>query len=224
MKQKLLSIYIVFSFVYLLLIASNQEETTRYMKPFLMPILLFVVALSETFKTKILLLFALIFSWIGDVILLFAEKEAVYFILGLLSFLLAHLFYIFLFYKQKNVSPKQQFNLKTKLGIGSILVYFLIMTFTLVPKLGELKIPVLVYASVISIMLLIALIGNAIWKPIPYSAVLSGAIFFVISDSLLAFNKFHSPIQFASFLIMFTYIIAQFSIVWGVLYLNQKSL
>ena len=223
MKNKLyLSVYIGFSIFYLLITAFNQEEIARILKPFLLPLLVVAVYLSEKFKTKTLLLTALTFSWIGDVILLFANKGEIYFILGLVAFLVSHVFYIVLFSKQtisKTISNKLSFGA----GIGLILLYFFGMITTLGPKLGSLTIPVVIYAVVNSTMLFYALKGSFQWNTIPYQSVLIGAIFFISSDSILAFNKFDQPIPYASFLIMITYLAAQFCIVWGILKLNQKK-
>ena len=223
MKNKLyLSVYIGFSVFYLLITAFNQEEIARILKPFLLPLLVVAVYLSEKFKTKTLLLTALTFSWIGDVILLFANKGEIYFILGLVAFLVSHVFYIVLFSKQaisKTIKNKISFGA----GIGLIVIYFLMMISTLAPKLGSLTIPVVIYAVVISTMLFYALKGSFQWNTIPYQSVLIGAIFFISSDSILAFNKFDQPIPYASFLIMITYLAAQFCIVWGILKLNQKK-
>jgi len=223
MKNKLyLSVYIGFSIFYLLITAFDQEEIARILKPFLLPLLVVAVYLSEKFKTKTLLLTALTFSWIGDVILLFADKGEIYFILGLVAFLVSHVFYIVLFSKQtisKTISNKLSFGA----GIGLILLYFFGMITTLAPKLGSLTIPVVIYAVVISTMLFYALKGSFQWNTIPYQSVLIGAIFFISSDSILAFNKFDQPIPYASFLIMITYLSAQFCIVWGILKLNQKK-
>ncbi len=223
MKNKLyLSVYIGFSIFYLLITAFNQEDIARILKPFLLPLLVVAVYLSEKFKTKTLLLTALTFSWIGDVILLFADKGEIYFILGLVAFLVSHVFYIVLFSKQtisKTIKNKISFGA----GIGLIVIYFLMMISTLAPKLGSLTIPVVIYAVVISTMLFYALKGSFQWNTIPYQSVLIGAIFFISSDSILAFNKFDQPIPYASFLIMITYLAAQFCIVWGILKLNQKK-
>jgi uncharacterized membrane protein YhhN len=223
MKNKTaLSIYIGFSIFYLVITALNQEEIARYLKPFLLALLVVAVYLSEKFKTKTLLLTALTFSWIGDVILLFADKSEIYFILGLVAFLVSHVFYIVLFSKQtisKTISNKLSFGA----GIGLILLYFFGMITTLGPKLGSLTIPVVIYAVVISTMLFYALKGSFQWNTIPYQSVLIGAVFFISSDSILAFNKFDQPIPQASFLIMITYLAAQFCIVWGILKLNQKK-
>lgn len=223
MKNKVaLYIFIRYSIFYLAMIALNQEEIARYLKPFLLPLLVVAVYLSDKFKTKTLLLTALTFSWIGDVILLFADKGEIYFILGLVAFLVSHVFYIVLFSKQtisKSISNKLSFGA----GIGLILLYFFGMITTLGPKLGSLTIPVVIYAVVISTMLFYALKGSFQWNTIPYQSVLIGAVFFISSDSILAFNKFDQAIPYASFLIMITYLAAQFCIVWGILKLNQKK-
>lgn len=223
MKNKLyLSVYIGFSVFYLLITAFNQEEIARILKPFLLPILVFAVASSAPFGTKKILITALTFSWIGDVILLFANKGEIYFILGLVAFLISHVFYIVLFSKQpisKTIKNKISFGA----GIGLIVIYFLMMISTLAPKLGSLTVPVVIYAIVISTMLFYALKGSFQWNTIPYQSVLIGAVFFISSDSILAFNKFDQPIPYASFLIMITYLAAQFCIVWGILNLNQKK-
>lgn len=223
MKSKLsLNIYLGFSIFYLLIVLLNQDDLARFLKPLLLPIAIIAVSFSESFRTKKILLTALTFSWIGDVVLLFADKGEIYFILGLIAFLLSHVFYIVLFNKQtksKTINNK----LSYWAGIGLIVLYFLLMIGTLGPKLGSLTGPVIMYAVVISTMLYFALKGSYQWNTIPYHAVLTGAVFFISSDSILAFNKFYQPIPFASFLIMITYLSAQFCIVWGILHLNQKK-
>ncbi len=223
MKNKIaLYVYLGFSLIYLTITALNLEEIARVLKPFLLPLLLVAVYFTESFGTKKILVTALTFSWIGDIILLFADKGEIYFILGLVAFLVSHVFYIVLFSKQtisKTISNKLSFGA----GIGLILLYFFGMITTLGPKLGPLTVPVVVYAVVISTMLFFALKGSYQWKSIPYHFVLIGAVFFISSDSILAFNKFYQPIPYASFLIMITYLAAQYGIVWGILNLNQKK-
>lgn len=223
MKTKvLLNSYVGFSVFYLLIIASNQEEIARVLKPLLLPILVVAVYFTESFSTKKILVTALTFSWIGDVILLFADSGEIYFILGLVAFLISHIFYIVLFNKQtisKTISNKLSFTA----GIGLILLYFILMINTLIPKLGSLTIPVVIYAMVISSMLYFALKGSYQWNAIPYHSVLVGAFLFISSDSILAMNKFYEPIPNASFLIMITYLLAQYGIVKGIVHLNQKK-
>ena len=223
MKNKIaLYVYLGFSLIYLTITALNLEEIARVLKPFLLPILLIAVYFSNRFSSKKILLTALTFSWIGDIVLLFANQGELYFIIGLVAFLISHVFYIVLFNKQtvtKSISNKISFGA----GIGLILLYFFGMITTLGPKLGPLTVPVVVYAVVISSMLYFALKGSYQWNAIPYQSVLVGALFFIASDSILAFNKFYQPIPYASFLIMITYLAAQYGIGWGILNLNQKK-
>jgi uncharacterized membrane protein YhhN len=93
----------------------------------------------------------------------------------------------------------------------------------LMPFLGDLKIPVTIYASIISIMLLFAFNGFLVWEKPGNLLVFLGAFFFIISDSILAINKFYAPIPKSSFFIMLTYLLAQYLIVIGILKLNRKK-
>jgi uncharacterized membrane protein YhhN len=215
----LLKTYIGFCIIYLSILFLNIDGFDLYLKPLILPILMIIVAFSENFPTKKILLTALLFSWIGDIILLFADKGELYFIFGLVSFLVSHLVYIVLFNKQQTTREndnKAQF----WLGVFLILGYFNFMIFTLFPKLGPLKIPVLVYAIVITTMLFFAFKGSLKWSIPANKYIFIGAIVFVSSDSVLAFNKFYTPIEHASFYIMATYCLAQYLIVKGILKLN----
>jgi len=218
----LLNNYIGFSVLYLLIILTGYEDFAWFLKPFLIPFLILAVYSFEKFPTKNILFVALTFSWIGDIILMFANKGEIYFILGLIAFLVSHMVYILLFIKQlkpRNIDKKAVF----WIGIGAIIAYLLILLSILLPNLGDLKIPVIVYAIVISTMLLFAFKGSFNWDHPAKNYILLGAIAFVSSDSILAFNKFYKPIQLSSFLIMSTYILAQYLIVLGILKINQKK-
>lgn len=218
----LLKSYLVFSFLYLVIILLELETIAGFMKPVLIPLLIAAVYFSASFTSKKLLLIALLFSWIGDIILLFADRGELYFIFGLVAFLISHVVYILLFNKQ--LKPKKDHNRAIYWsGVTVIIAYLMIFFSILLPSLGELTIPVFVYALVISTMLLFAFKGFLIWqKPASWS-ILVGAIVFVSSDSILAFDKFYNPIMYNSFFIMITYILAQYLIVAGILKLNQKK-
>tara|TARA_R110002126_G_scaffold220740_1_gene366111 strand:- start:45 stop:731 length:687 start_codon:yes stop_codon:yes gene_type:complete len=220
--KKLLTGYLGLSIVYLLLLLVDKESIAWFMKPFLIPFLILGVYFSGTFLSKKHLLTALTFSWFGDIILLFSDRDEHFFIVGLIAFLISHIIYILLFNKQlkyKNRKNKAVF----WIGVTTIIMYLTIMISILLPNLGDLTIPVFVYALVISTMLLFAFKGFLNWEEPGNWYVLTGAIAFVTSDSILAFNKFYNPIVLNSFLIMITYLIAQFLIVVGILKLNQKN-
>lgn len=221
-NELLLKSYIGISAVYLLIILLGQEQIAWFLKPFLLPFLLLAVYFSGNFPSKKFLLIALVFSWIGDIILLFADRHELFFIVGLIAFLISHIVYILLFNKQlkyKNRKNKAIF----WIGVTCIIVYLFTMISILLPSLGDLTIPVFVYALVISTMLLFALKGFLNWEEPGNWYILIGAIAFISSDSILAFNKFYAPIVLSSFLIMITYLLAQYLIVVGILKLNKKK-
>jgi uncharacterized membrane protein YhhN len=84
-------------------------------------------------------------------------------------------------------------------------------------KLGDLQIPVIVYAAVITTMVLTALFRYGRTSNSSFWQVFIGAVLFMISDSILAINKFLDPITNAGLYIMITYVAAQFLIVHGIL-------
>lgn len=216
----LLKFYIGFSFFYLLILLYNLENIAWYLKGLLIPILWLAVYFSEDFPSKKILLGALLFSWIGDVILLFANISEIYFILGLVAFLISHVIYIILFNKQNKPDVPKNKGVFF-IGLGFILVYLTTMLTVLLPKLGDLQLPVIVYALTISTMLLYAFSGYLIWKKPANTYIFIGAIVFVLSDSILAMDKFYEPIYKNSFFIMLTYLMAQYLIVIGILKLNS---
>lgn len=220
-SQNLLKGFIVFGIVYCLLLLTGNESITWYLKPFLLPFLFYTVVKNGNFKTKKWLLAALLFSWIGDCILMFADKGERYFILGLVAFLIAHILLIILFTKQGTTHKSFK---KPLFWVGFVgaTAYLVGMLSVLIPSLGDLTLPVMVYALIITIMLKTAMKGTFDWKGNSKYTVLIGAAFFVTSDSILAINKFHTPLPMASFWIMLTYLIAQFCITDGILKL-QKS-
>ena len=214
--------YIAISFVYLLLITLGREDISWFLKPFLIPFLFLAVYSCGDFPSKKFLLTALIFSWIGDVVLLFADKGEIYFIIGLISFLMSHIAYIILFSKQLRINSNRN-KAVFWAGTTAIIVYLMVMLAVLLPRLGPLKIPVIVYAIVLSTMLLFAFKGYLKWNSPANIYILLGAVIFVSSDSILAFNKFYETLKFSSLLIMSTYITAQYLIVVGILKLNKKK-
>ncbi len=183
-------------------------------KPLLMIILVngFISATQEiTSPIKKWVTLALCFSWLGDVLLMFQLKDALYFLLGLSAFLLAHIFYILFFY-----------GIKQNEKIGSrwwlllpVVLYYAALIGLLYPHLADMKVPVSVYGLVISFMLLLALHTLFIKSKATGKWMASGAVLFIISDSVLAVNKFYQPFESAGLIIMLTYGLAQLFIVKG---------
>lgn len=219
----LIGTYITMCSLYLLLTFLNYTNIAWFLKPLLLPFLIGITWNSNNFPTKRWLLIALVFSWLGDIILMFADKGELYFICGLVAFLISHIFYIVLFLKQNNATNGIK---KPLFWLSCVVVVFYLksMLALLFPTLGTLKIPVAVYAATISVMLVFALKGYFSWENSGKYLVLLGAILFVCSDSLLAIDKFYAPLGFAPFGIMFTYLLAQYMITTGILKLNKNSI
>lgn len=202
---------VVFS-IDLLATGFGNEPMRYFSKPLLIPALggyLFInVGLRNGAKWIML---ALLFSWIGDVFLLFESRNSSFFLSGLSAFLIAHIFYIIFFH---HVRTMEKIKSKPVLLIVVALYYAALITF-LYPYLGDMKIAVPVYGIVISFMLLVALHMLYTANKPAGQMMAAGAILFVISDSILAVNKFYSPFEGAGIVIMLTYGLAQLLIVTG---------
>lgn len=164
-----------------------------------------------TKSTKNLTLFALVFSVIGDMFLMFTDKSPHYFTSGLVAFLLAHIMYILVFIKKRNQNIKL-FGIIVLLAIyGSILFY------ALKDGLGDMLFPVLVYMLVILTMATTAYWRKGKVSKQSFYLVFIGALFFIFSDSLIALDKFYMPIPLARTGIIITYAFAQLLIVSGII-------
>jgi alkylglycerol monooxygenase len=154
-----------------------------------------------------LLIAALVFSMVGDVFLMLPGN---YFIPGLASFLVAHIFYIALFRQGQPWFPNKK-------ALGAVLAVGAGMYAIVWGGLGDpvLKIAVAAYVGVISLMAAQA-IGRATvqgGQDTGAGWVALGACVFMVSDSLIAINKFVTPVALSSLWILATYYVAQLLIV-----------
>lgn len=214
-----LILFIAFTLLELFSHLAGFSTLHLLVKPLLMPALLGYFG-AETYRKNIrrkeLIFLALVFSFLGDTSLLLDRHHSLYFVVGLAMFLIAHLFYIVFFAK----STSSLFWHKLKIMIFVVFIYGAGLLWFLSPHLGDMRIAVWVYAFTIMLMLLLSYhlylhFPSAIW-------VFSGAILFVLSDSLIAIDKFAFKVPQAQFLIMLTYIAAQWFIVNGVLKLQRQ--
>lgn len=203
------------------LITANTEtlQTAHYIaKPaIVISLIVLFIKTSHSLKKiiKTLTLLALFFSLLGDVLLMFVNQSPHFFTVGLVAFLIAHVMYILVFLKHKNKS-------KSALGfLVLLLIYALGLFYLLKDGLGDMLIPVIIYMIVILSMSTTAFLRKDIANTLSYKLVFIGAIFFMISDSILALNKFYQPIPLSNISIMVTYALAQYLIVIGVLKLKE---
>ena len=103
-----------------------------------------------------------------------------------------------------------------------VVIYYAALISFLSPYLGDMKLPVRIYGIVISFMFMLALHMLFIKNKQAGKWMMIGALLFVLSDSLLALNKFYQSFEFASVMIILTYALAQLFIVIGVVdYFNS---
>lgn len=213
-QKKLILLFWILAVLDLVGIAAGIDAMHFVFKPLLVPALLLLLTQSKTTQPrKFLLVAGLFFAWLGDVFLLFEFKHSLFFIAGLACFLTTHIFYISYFLKIS--STKTSMLARQPLWVAVVIAYGAILVWQLFPELGDLTIPVIIYATIICIMLLCSI---HVFNKVNRQAALyflSGATVFVVSDSLLAINKFYQPFAFAGVLIMLTYCAAQYLIVRG---------
>jgi uncharacterized membrane protein YhhN len=104
-----------------------------------------------------------------------------------------------------------------------VIFYGVVLVFLLYDHLDGMRLPVIIYAIVILTMLIAAINRYEKAGGLSFILVLAGALLFVISDSLIAVNKFGFPFRFSDVADMTTYIAAQYLIVTGVLKQSEEK-
>lgn len=216
-------LFLIILLVDLFAVYTNNESLRYTTKPLLMLLLIafFIFqtkGIASSLKKWVVL--ALLFSWTGDVLLIFESMNANFFIYGLVAFLIAHVFYI-LFYE--NVIRKDGLR-KNYWWFFPVIIYYIALIYILSPNLEDMKLPVRIYGIVISYMLIQALQTGRIKNLGAATLMIAGAVLFITSDSILAINKFYEPFEYAGLAIMLTYGIAQLLITLGAVgYITSTS-
>lgn len=173
-------------------------------KPLLMPALLgWAVTAMPPGRFRVLLLIALVWSWLGDLGLM--PDGETWFLLGLGAFLVAQLTYATAFWPFRTQSLLAR--PVTALPYGVVLVGLLVVLWG---DLGDLRIPVIVYATVIVSMAVLATGLNR--------ATAIGAGLFVVSDALIALHSLTGTLRLPAhgFWVMLTYLAAQALLAQGI--------
>lgn len=160
------------------------------------------------------LVLALSFSLLGDILLMFAADQFSLFLGGLIAFLITHVIYIAIFLGNVRLS-----DFMPTIWVPSLILLLAfagLMLSILLPVLGKLALPVILYMIVIIAMAFFAINRLKQVSRRSYAFVVIGALLFVASDSILALNKFHTEINHSGFYVMLTYSLAQFCLVNGV--------
>jgi uncharacterized membrane protein YhhN len=207
-----------------LAVAKNWKKLEYIAKPVTMLVLLGLLGLLGGFRSLPLVCFGLGigFSLAGDVFLMlsYARFSDRWFTPGLVAFLLAHISYIVgLNSPLPNVSPIWSLGLAVILSLSAARILQRILAGVRQKGLLRLVRPVGIYGTVITLMLLSALLtlNSSTWKTSAAVLVAGGAILFYFSDILLAWNKFVRPIRNGRLANIVLYHLGQAALVVGVL-------
>lgn len=158
-----------------------------------------------------------VLSLVGDVLLMISLDR--FFMFGLVAFLLAHIAYIVGF----NV-PVPAINFfgivfALMIGLGGARVIRRILDRLPATGQGKMRLPIIIYSAVISVMLLSAMMKlvDISWSANAAALVGVGAFLFYLSDIILAWNKFVAPIQYGRIYNIAAYHFGQILLIAGVI-------
>jgi uncharacterized membrane protein YhhN len=157
----------------------------------------------------------MLLSLTGDVLLLWIDR---FFIFGLVAFLLAHVAYLVGLNMPFSTVSAWGFILAIIIGLGGARVLRQIISALTLKGQKRMRVPVFVYGIVITLMLLSAMLKltDPQWGAGASLLLAVGAFLFFISDIVLAWNKFVSPIQNGRMINIFLYHVGQILIAAGV--------
>lgn len=159
----------------------------------------------------------LLFSLLGDVILLSLSEKM--FLAGLVLFLFTHICYLFGFRQQLYAPSAWTLVLIFVILLNAVRLLRRIVGSMRARGLNRLVYPVIVYGLVISLMLFAAMstLADHDWDMGAAFFVSVGAFLFWISDLMLAWNKFVSPLKAGRLAIVAAYHVGQISLIAGVI-------
>jgi len=196
-------------------VAKGWRKVEYFAKPAVMVALLAWLWQNSGFSGQLIwFAIGLACSLAGDVFLMLPREQ---FVPGLVSFLLAHLAYLVGFNPSLPPLHAASLILLVLVALASSAVYRRIAAGLQASGQAALKLPVLVYTIVISLMLLSALITlvRPEWSALNALLVSAGALLFYASDTTLAWNKFVAPIRNGRLWVIVTYHLGQTLIVLG---------
>jgi uncharacterized membrane protein YhhN len=208
--RALISISVVLSSAYLAVIAFQPAPGSPLPVPLKVASIGLLIVLAVASNQK-LLVAALAFSATGDFLLelkhLGSLGPSQLFLLGLISFFVAHVLYCALFLKAKSPAP---IGVARKIACGVVIMTTTASLRVLWPGLAEMRGPVFAYSMVLSAMAITAQLAR-------FSRMVAvGALSFLASDTMLALSIFGHPFPGSRPLVWITYYAAQVMIAVGV--------
>lgn len=226
-KSPLLLAYWALCLLHLLATIVEHEMLILFTKPALVSLL--ALWFSRAFPDKNqaffrYVLLGLIFSIAGDSLLMlvaYGPRQDHFFLPGLGAFLIAQLSYARAFW---GLSRGRRGYLQTKaFGWLPLLLYWGGMLLLLLPVVAsEMRFPIAIYATAICAMVAGALNLYGLLPPTIFRTLLTAVLLFLLSDSLIAVNKFLLPFPLSGLAIMSTYLVAQYGIARSAVALGSR--
>ncbi|MBT4409117.1 MAG: lysoplasmalogenase [Bacteroidetes bacterium] len=223
-KSILIAVFLILVIVELLSRWLENHTLEYVAKPFLMIwIAVFFVLYSKKKSFRTFVLMAFFFSWLGDMFLMLSHQNEILFYAGVGGFFFAQIMYILVFIRFLEIENKG-FLRRKPWWLVIFLVYLAGVLIMLFPDMdGFMRPVILIYSISLIGMSIFALNRKHRVRQVVFLRVFIGSVFFVISDTLIALDKFTLDIPKASFLIILTYIIAQTLIMSGLVEENEKN-
>ena len=193
----------VMIFLMIYLLTSVPAITTRITEPNIFPLWF---------------LLGLFFGLMGDVFLMWPDRL---FLPGLVSFLINQILYVIGFSTYYNAGGNQlmQIGLYILMLAAVMVVIYLLFKGMEKNNMQRMKLPVGIYALIITLMVISAVETFFFHWPVTASVLVTlGAVSFYVSDIMNAWTRFVGPINNGRFKIMSTYHAAQILITVGIVF------
>lgn len=213
MKILFACLFVIDSAIHLYASQKKNKKLRNITKIFIIPFLLCIYIFSAVNGVKTYFVIALIFSWLGDLFLIF--KGHLFFALGGVSFGLSHIFFLISYYPYIHLDKYGIIILITAILFYSLYVYIYFKNLkSYIPK--SLFIPMVGYmfSNVANNVFALAMLVSG--PSLVTLTVYTGTLLFFISDSTLFHVRFKvEDVNQNHFVVMATYILAEFLIVFG---------
>jgi len=191
------------------------NEIDRFLKPLLMPLLLYYLiekTEGNIYKNHLFLAGALVAAWIGDILLL--NQGDLFLIGGIAVFLLTQTIYLFIFKSNTSDSIGTLLQKHRTISIIAVVLFSGFLTLAILNIEFPMILAVLFYGMVVTLATLFAFFQKNTLSG--YEEMRWGMSIFLLSDALLATNMFFFILPLAPMLIIGTYGIAQYWITEGI--------
>lgn len=205
----LLAVYAVVSGTFLVADARSMTGLRVATKPLLMASLLafYLVAAPHI---NLLIVLALVFSLAGDTLLL--SSKTVWFVLGGIGFLLAHITYVCAFAADIQAARLTPW-------VALIVVPYVVATVWLLrkvrPGVGKMKAPTIAYLATLDLMGIAAFLRFWSTGSMPALVTFIGSLVFLVSDFWLTHDRYCPRTRYGDVVVMLTYCAGQLLIVGG---------